>query len=140
MAPQVVIRPLTNKVKEKMKRLKNIFINGKNIRYYVTSTGDIRLEIKIENVDKIEIQEKGANISPIELGVEKINIQDASKAFAYHIPQGVLLHYNPSLSNSIQKSKKWNQISVLDVAPSLIKDFNKDVPSYMKGDDKLFTK
>ena len=138
MAPQVVIKPLSNNIEEKLCRLKKIFINGKNIRYHVTSTGDVRLDIKVENIDEIYIQENGLNVSPDEIGVEKINIQDASKAFAYHIPQGVLLHYNPCSSNPIKKNKKWNQISVLDIAPSLIRSFNKQVPSYMEGDVNLF--
>lgn len=138
MAPQVVIKPLTSSVEKKLRRLKKISINGKNIRQFITSTGDIRLDIKVENIDEISIYESGSSISPDEIGVEKINIQDASKAFAYHIPQGVLLHYNPLSLIPKRLNREWEKISVLDVAPSLIKSFNKKVPGYMKGDASLF--
>ena len=104
----------------------------------MTSTGDIRFDIKVDNIEEINIQENGLKVSSGDMGVEKINIQDASKAFAYHIPQGVLLHYNPYSNNETKTIKKWKQISVLDVTPSLIRSFNKQVPSYMNGDDKLF--
>jgi hypothetical protein len=137
MAPQVVVKPKSSQFLKKIKRLDNIFVNDQKINFFKTSTGDIRFEVKLFNVEKIYIRENDVSILPKNIGIENINLQDASNAYAYHIPQGIILNYKPFNANKNKKNMHWNKVSVLDFAPSLIKSFNVDVPGYMRGEKNI---
>lgn len=137
MAPLIVIKPKSTSVNRKLSQLKNISINGKNINTFLTSTGDIRLSLKLTEVDNLDIQDSGKTINSNAIGVEVINLQDASGAYAYHIPDGILMHYGPK--NKVNHSDdEWTKISVLDFAPSIINSFGGISPNYMSGDKNLF--
>ena len=60
-------------------------------------------------------------------------------ANAYHVPEGILMHYSPKSYMDLSHIEKWKNISALDFAPSLLEKFSLDVPSYMSGDTKLFS-
>ena len=137
MAPLVVIKPKSTSVNKKLAHLKNISINGKNINTFVTSSGDVRLSLKLTEVDNLNIQDSGKTINSNAIGVEIINLQDASGAYAYHIPDGILMHY--ASKNKVNHSNtEWTKISVLDFAPSIINSFGGVSPNYMNGDRNLF--
>ena len=76
-------------------------------------------------------------ISEKHIGVDNVNLQDAAGCYAYHIPEGIILHYNPKKEINQLYNKDWKNISVLDFAPSLLNKFNKKLPSYMKN-ERLF--
>ena len=139
MVPQIVVKAKSADLVNKLDRLKKIFINGQNVAFEITSTGDIKLELKCETFDKIEILENGKNIDPKTIGIELIDLQDAAGSYAYHIPEGILINYVPKKFSS-KSVKNWETISVLDVAPSLLKKFGGEKPDYMVGDANLFGK
>ena len=45
------------------------------------------------------------------------------------------MHYDPLKINQNTEQKKWTSISTLDFAPSLLKKFGVDVPSYMNKEN-----
>jgi hypothetical protein len=137
MAPQVVIMPKNLSVIDSLKKLKNIFLNGKNINFEITSTGEIRFDISLINQESLTIVDNGKKINNKEIGVDNVNLQDAAGSYAYHIQEGILLHYNPKKLLKKSSNDDWKLISALDFAPSLLNKFNKKIPSYMKG-EKLF--
>ena len=55
MAPQVVIMPKKPSLMKKLDKLKEIFINGKNVTYKITNTGEIVFQINLINQDKLSI-------------------------------------------------------------------------------------
>ena len=55
MAPQVVIMPKNSSLIKKLDKLKEIFINGKNITYKITNTGEIVFQVSLINQDKLNI-------------------------------------------------------------------------------------
>ena len=137
MAPQVVIKPKKLSLIKKLDKLKNIFINGKNITYKITNTGEIVFEISLINQDTLNVIDGEKVINHNNIGIDNINLQDAAGCYAYHIPDGILLHYNPKKNRSFFPKKEWNNISVLDFAPSILNKFNIKIPSYMNK-EKLF--
>ncbi len=139
MAPRIVFKPITNQILCKIRRLEKIKINGHTIKVKLLKTGDIRLHIHLVNVERLEISENGSQIDPATIGISNVNLQDAAGSYAYHIPQGILLDYQPNMRKNLKRDKGvWEQCSVLDVAPSLLNSYNIDQPSFMKGDNGLF--
>ena len=66
------------------------------------------------------------------IGIENVHLQDASGSYAYHIPEGILMHYNPTNFQKLTNNDDdWTTISALDFAPSILKKFSVDLPSYM---------
>ncbi|MBO1255349.1 hypothetical protein J3L16_06590 [Alteromonas sp. 5E99-2] len=140
MAPRVTVSPKSGTVKQQLNKLKNITINGQHITVFETSTGDLRLDVNIHNQDSLAVYDNDLNIEPKLIGIDNVHLQDASGSYAYHIPEGVLLHYTPCqiASNHImseQEAKVWEPVSVLDFAPSLLSKFNKPIPSYMEKEN-----
>ena len=138
MSPRIVIKPKSTSIFNKIKRLNKVAINGEKIKITKTSSGDIVFQLSLPNIKDLHIQDNGIKILPSQLGLENVNLQDGTGSNAYHIPEGILIHYKPALSSFKQTNNKWEKISVLDFAPSLIKSFNGSVPSYMKGEKGLF--
>lgn len=137
MAPRIVITPLSDACELAFERLQRITINGSQVSIQRTNSGDIRLDISLANQKSIEIIDGNKIVSPIDIGIENINLQDASGSYAYHIPEGILLHYNPLKICQNNKKSIWQSISALDFAPSLLNKFGVKVPSYMNS-EKIF--
>ncbi len=138
MAPRIVIKPLVEGLMNKLERLNSIDVNGVKISFFQTSTGDIRFKISLTNAEEIFVNENSIQVDPKQLGLSNVDLQDASGSYAFHIPQGILINYEPESSKKQNSVKKWKDISVLDLAPSFLRQFGKSSPSYMKGDSKLF--
>ena len=138
MAPQVVIKPKTEQILEEIEKLHNITINGKAIKTFITSTGDIRIETAQSSDETLYVCYNGKQIDHNQVGLKNVHLQDAAGAYAYHIPQGVLMDFNPSKSRSEKYMNVWTDVNVLDVAPSILKYFGVNKPSYMSGDTGLF--
>jgi len=135
MSPQVVLSPKSGAVKAALNKLSNIFINGKNINIFETSTGDVRLEISLINQNSLSVFDGNMQIDPKKIGVDNVHLQDASSAYAYHIPEGILLHYKSRHKAEKDNIKTWQAVSALDFAPSLLKKFGKQIPSYMQKEN-----
>ncbi len=137
MAPRLVVSMRTDRFLQKIRQLDTLIINGTKIEYEIIGDSDVRFETACVNQDKLLVYQNGQAIDPSIIGIENVNLQDASGSYAYHIPQGILLEYLPGSQrkNSIDF---WRPISVLDVAPSILSDFNIAPPSYMKGERLVF--
>jgi hypothetical protein len=136
MAPLVVVRPLVENFEAKLEALDRIAINGHPIKYTVTSTGEIRFDFCLSNATEVFATDRGVSIDPAILGVQNVSLQDAAGAYAYHIPEGLLIDYMPDVTCDNSEDTPWRQFSVLDFAPSLLQMFDADVPAHMKGDER----
>ncbi len=135
MAPRVVIMPKSAAVIKKIDRLKDIFINGKNIKYIITSSGDIRFEIELTNQENISVIDRDVQIDMRRMGLDNVNLQDASGSYAYHIPEGILLHFNAKNKRIRVPQDRWTAVNALDFAPSILNKFSKKIPSYMQKEN-----
>ncbi len=138
MAPRVVITPRSEACKLAFDRIQRIKVNGCPIGVWRTASDDVRLEVSLVNQKSIEIVDGNKTVSPREIGIENVHLQDASGSYAYHIPEGILIHYAPSKLNKADK-EKWTSISALDFAPSLLEKFGVCTPSYMKSENIFST-
>lgn len=135
MAPRVMLTPKSEAIKVGLSKLKNILINGQNINVFETSTGDIRLDIDLVNQESLSIYNNNIKIDPKQIGIDNVHLQDAAGSNAYHIPEGILLHYKSNHNIKKQIDKTWKPVSVLDFTPSLMKKFTKKIPSYMQKEN-----
>ena len=131
MSPRIVITPLNDACEKALERLKHITINGSSVGVHRTTEGDVRLETSPINQTSIEILDGNTVVSPYDIGIENIDLQDASGAYAYHTPEGILLHYNPLKKCKNNTKSAWRSISALDFAPSLLNKFGVQTPTYM---------
>lgn len=138
MAPRVVFKPLNESIHSKLALMENLSINGRKINSNITSTGDIMLDFQLVNVSEIEVLDNGKKLNPSVVGLQIIDIQDASAAYAYHTPKGILIYYRPDCRNLLSGDQLWKSSSVLDIAPSLLNSFGCDIPSYMNGEKDAF--
>jgi hypothetical protein len=65
-----------------------------------------------------------------EVGLANVPIQDETGSYAYHVPEGLLLVYDPE--SSLTRVSDCGMISTLDIAPTLLANFGIARPSYMR--------
>lgn len=138
MAPLVVVKPLSAEFHNKLHRLNRIKVNGSALDFFITSTGDVRFSIGLINQEELKVLDGNDFIDPELIGIDNVWLQDAAGSYAYHIPQGILMHYNSKRKVLNDRLHDWKSISVLDFAPSLLNKFGVKIPDYMKGDRTLF--
>jgi hypothetical protein len=63
------------------------------------------------------------------LGLETVEIEDRSGTTAYHVPEGILAVYDPTRPPPANTTRP--EVSVLEVAPTLLRTLGVDPPSYM---------
>jgi hypothetical protein len=81
----------------------------------------------------------GNHMSFADLGLKVINSDFQEGAAAAHIPEGMLIIYDPQAANmdvpSANKSRP--RVSTLEIAPSILRSFNQGIPSYMHQNSAL---
>ena len=110
----------------------NLRINNKKIRFEKVSQNLYRIKLSIVNQKSVNIEYFKKSYSPESFGIVNVKLQDAAASNAYHIPEGTLLVYGSESSNKNLNS--LSKISTIDIAPSILKNFNLEIPSYMSKD------
>ncbi|WP_209349132.1 alkaline phosphatase family protein [Pontixanthobacter sp. CEM42] len=130
MAPQynvLVADSARDRLKQKLGALN---INGHHIVVDELGSGILRLELKAENLEALEVDFEGERIDPAAFGLKNLELQDAAGANAYHIPDGIMLIYDPA-KLADNESFEEHRISTVEVAPSILKTFDIERPNYM---------
>jgi hypothetical protein len=128
MIPQMVISLKTDNLMEKIKEIGAIKVNGIPIKCESLGGLQVQIELNITNQDTLVVHYKDKEEPSTNFGIELLALRDAAGANAYHIPQGVFLDYDP---RNPETNENWDQASALSIAPSLLKHFSVDKPSYM---------
>ena len=134
MAPRVVVTPLSEVCITALERLKRLRINGSSINIRATTSGDIRLDISLTNQTSLEIFDGDNIVEPNEVGIENVDLQDASGSYAYHIPEGIMMYYGKS-SNSFNKTND-DEVDSCRITPSILEYFGLNIPEYMQSSIK----
>lgn len=131
MVPQFNVQIHVDKRKEFEEKLATFKINDQAIHARQKAEGFYSLDIGFPNLDESKIKiEMSGQIIPLEhSGMANVKIQDRCGATAYHIPQGSLLIYAPARGVNGQEIAS---ISTTDIAPTILRNFNVQVPEYMK--------
>jgi hypothetical protein len=130
MVPQFNVQIHVNKRKEFEEKLATFRINGQAIQSRQKAEGFYSLDIGFPNLDesKIVIELGGQQIPLAHSGMSNVKIQDRCGATAYHIPNGAFILYAPAFGLN---GKQVDNISTTEIAPSILRNFNVAIPSYM---------
>lgn len=130
MVPQFNVMIHPDKRKEFEEKLATFRINDQTIHCRQKSEGFYSLDIGFPNLEesKIKIELMGEKIPLSYSGMENVKIQDRCGATAYHIPQGSLIIYEPKAT---KMDNAVTNISTTDIAPSILRNFNVGIPTYM---------
>ena len=117
MVPQVNIAISESKKSQFLQNIGDLFINGKSIDVLNLGSNVLRMEFCLVNQRIESVDYKGKSVAPAKFGISCIEMMDAAGANAYHIPQGMLMVYDPkSPEASFGDIRK---ISTREVAPSI---------------------
>ena len=111
--------------------LETMTIQGKAVKFEKKDGGFFDLVFGHENIDpetdKLCIG--GQETSYESVGLELTIVEDEAGSTGYHIPEGILVVYDPR-----DKTPKTSleTISTMDVAPAILANFGLDAPDYMK--------
>ena len=111
--------------------ISKLTVNGKDIAFTQLEHGIIKIDFVIRNPTELIVEFDGSRVDAEKFGFSIIDMQDAAGANAYHIPQGMFIIYDPR--KRIQPHNQREQISTLEIAPSLLKNFGIQKPDYMEG-------
>ncbi|MET0863336.1 MAG: hypothetical protein ABWZ98_03280 [Nakamurella sp.] len=78
---------------------------------------------------------RGAPIVPESIGLTCVEIEERSDTTAYHVPQGIFSIYDPQ-DISVKYAER-PEVSVLEIAPTILDTFGVAVPDYMQSPSLL---
>jgi len=111
--------------------LQTVTVKGKPMKYEKKSGGFFDLVFGQVNLDpdKDKLLIDGYETPYEGIGLELTRVEDEAGSTGYHIPEGMLLVYDPQ-----DKTPKTSTrtISTTDIAPAIMANFGLDVPDYMK--------
>jgi hypothetical protein len=89
--------------------------------------------------EKIFLQGKPMGFA--DLGLKVISSDFQEGAAADHIPEGMLIIYDPQKKSETMtqptEHKKRPQVSTLEIVPAILRNFNQSIPSYMQQNSSL---
>jgi hypothetical protein len=118
------------------KRLSAVEICGEPLSFRERERGFFSIDMGHPNVseDKCDLRVDNQRKSLADLGLRNVEISDKSGSSAYHIPEGCLFIYDPK-----DRSRKLGrpEISTLEIAPAILRNFGLQAPGYMAQTRKL---
>jgi hypothetical protein len=129
MAPLYMISVPNETVADFEAKLSLVRINGASLDYVHRGEGVFRIALGQANLNAAEIKVLYGNreVQPAELGMTITNIQDETGSYAYHVPEGSLLIFDPAKPGR----EVPRQMNTLEYAPALLRNFGLRAPSYM---------
>lgn len=117
-----------NKRKELVDKLGQFDINGMGIGSRIKENGFISVDLGHRNLGDDDVKYKGDSINLKEFGLVNEPIQDEASGTAYHIPEGILIVYDPKKPEG---SPRMHNVNSKRVAPSILANFGISRPGYM---------
>ena len=131
MFPQFNVAMTSTRQRELVERLNNLHIAGAPLSFRAVD-GFVSLDFGHENLPAgAHADLDGTPQSFAALGLSNVEIEDKSRTNAYHIPQGCLLIYDPQRNGRGFRARQ--QVSTLEIAPSILDNFGVEVPGYMRA-------
>ncbi len=109
--------------------LSKLSINNTPVEFTDLGNNVFQIFFQVENPDRSQLtvllDGRIQSLSDVGLGI--IDIEDESGSYAYHIPEGILLIFDPS--NPV--ATDGGTISTTQIAPAMLANFNVKPPAYM---------
>ena len=111
--------------------LKSLSINGAEVNWVNRSGNFFRISLGHADLDEESqpMQLGGRHVALESMGLENTRIEDESGTTAYHVPNGILLIYDPK--TTVPSNGERPQVSTLEIAPTILKNYAVPRPSYM---------
>jgi hypothetical protein len=132
MFPQYNVRVHGDKVAHFREALSTLIIDDKTLNYREADNGFFSLDFGHVNVSDQMARLNGSRLPFAELGLFNMPIEDRANTNAYHVPEGILIVYDPQ-----DRAPKGGieRIASTTVAPSILKNFHVNIPSYMNCEE-----
>jgi len=114
--------------------LESFRVNGLALGYRVKDDGFFSIDFGHENFSEYSVTIGGHAHDAAALGIANVEIQDKANVTAYHVPRGSMLVYGRKL----RPASATTQISTLDIAPSILRNYAVEPPAYMSRGSALF--
>jgi hypothetical protein len=128
MFPQYNIKVVADKIEAFKKAIDGLTVLGHKVSYRLADDGFFSIDFGQKNIEEGAIELNGKKMLFKEIGLGNLIIEDQSGTTAYHIPEGILLIFDPkdlSLKTEIVK------IPSTQVTPGILSNYNVEIPSYM---------
>ena len=114
------------------RKLNSVSIGGKPFTVEYHDGGYFLIDMSFSNYSGPQhVMFAGKEVSFESMGIAVVNDEEGTYLSADHQPEGILLVYDPVDSRSLPKPEANDKISVLEIAPSILRHFGISVPSYM---------
>jgi hypothetical protein len=133
MLPRYIFRISPALVERFRQSVATLKVNGAPVQVVELGSDIFQIKLGHENLeDKNTIVELRDQVRTLpDLGLANVAIQDESGSYAYHIPDGIMLVYNPSEPKG--RGVFGGEISTREIAPTMLANFNVQRPGYMKA-------
>ena len=122
-----VVRP--DRVGTVRVRLESLRVGGEPMTWTIEDDGFLRITLGCYRDPSEPVRLDGREASFEEMGLENMRIEDRSGATAFHVPNGSLLIYDPA---AVEPPRTRPQVSTLEIAPAILKNYAAPVPDYMR--------
>jgi hypothetical protein len=135
MAPQVNLFVAPEHVETFRGALRRLEVAGHALDWVEREAGFF--SVSFGHPDPVEregmVRLDGRDLGFAELGLFATRIEDQTGTCAYHVPQGSLLVYDPADPAKAAGAGTRPQVSTLELAPTILRNFGAPVPSYMRA-------
>ena len=131
MEPDYSVLVKEPRIADFRRALSALSINGTPVDFREGDNGFFSLTLAgRENYHKlgVSVMNGGVASSLEALGMVNSVVEDLTACTAYHIPQGILLTYDPRAS---QAQAPQLEVSTTELAPAILRNFGVSVPDYM---------
>lgn len=111
-------------------QLDRMTINGEKLIFQEHENHVFMMKLGQCNLDDdaIEVRLGDEAVNYREMGMQNTPIEDETGSYAYHIPEGVMVLYNPE---SPRATRVNTPVPTTEIAPVILRNFSLDVPAYM---------
>lgn len=130
MLPRYIFKICDDAAAAFRRGLDSLTINGKSLKIVELGNSIFQIKLGHENLsdETTVVSLGGRRLGLAEIGLLNTSIQDESGSYAYHIPQGILVVYDPAE----RRGRNCGTTSTRDIAPTLLANFGVGRPSYMR--------
>ncbi len=105
-------------------------INGEKLIFQEHENHVFMIKFGQSNLDDdaIDVRLGDERVNYRDMGMRNTPIEDETGSYAYHIPEGVMLIYNPK---NVKATRAKMAMTTTEIAPMVLRNFRLDVPAYM---------
>lgn len=131
MLPRYIFRISDSYLNAFRRSLASITVNGAPLQISELGSNIFQIKLGHENLtdENTVVCLNGEHRPLADVGLSNVSIQDETGSYAYHIPQGIMLVYDPQ--QSMNRGAECGTISTCDIAPTLLANFGVARPGYM---------